>query len=364
MKFKKIFKYCSAFIIAAFIYLFVSQNGVSSAVPDVVMKLQINSPVMEVNGEKREVDPGRTTAPLVINGRTMVPVRTVTETFGGTAEWNEKEGTVTLQLDGDTVKLTPGSTEAGCNGKKHTLDAAPAVIEGRTMLPIRFIAESFNFGVAWDSAESSVYIIHDTLTEDEYNALTAVLPPYSGNPYTVVNENKPYFKSYEIIKPSFEYYSKLDFLKRCNVCQASASEDLMPSEKRGNISSVKPTGWVNVKYDNISGGYLYNRCHLLGYQLTGENANVRNLITGTRYLNVDGMLPFENKVAEYIKTTKNHVMYRVTPVFVKNNLVADGVLMEAYSVDDNGEGITFCVYCYNVQPGIIIDYGSGRSRAA
>lgn len=364
MKFKKSLKFFALFIAAALVYFLAPKESVLSAVPDVVMKLRINSPVMEVNGELKEVDPGRATAPLIINGRTVVPIRTVTETFGGTADWDEKENAVTLKLDGDTVKLKAGSTQAQYNNKNYTLDTAPVTVDGRTMLPIRFIAESFNFGVAWDSAENAVYIIHDTFTEEEYKALEAVLPRYSGAPYAVINGNKPYFKDYEIIKSAFEYYSKLDSLERCNVCQASAAAELMPTEKRGSISSVKPTGWINVKYDIVSGGYLYNRCHLIGYQLTGENANKRNLITGTRYLNVDAMLPFENMVADYVKTTKNHVMYRVTPVFVKNNLVADGVLMEAYSVEDNGNGISFCVYCYNVQPGIVIDYGSGESRAA
>ena len=177
----------------------------------------------------------------------------------------------------------------------------------------------------------------------------------------VVNNNVPYFKSYEIISGSFEYYSELDNLGRCDVCMASVSDELMPTDERESISSVTPTGWINATYDFISGKYLYNRCHLIGYQLTGENANARNLITGTRYLNVDGMLPFENKIDDYIELTGNHVMYRVTPVFKGNNLVADGVLLEAYSVEDSGKGISFCVYCYNVQPNVTIDYATGAS---
>ena len=136
----------------------------------------------------------------------------------------------------------------------------------------------------------------------------------------------------------------------------------MPTEERGSIGSVKPSGWQTVKYDFVDGKYLYNRCHLLGYQLTGENANEQNLITGTRYLNVDGMLPFENMVADYVKETDNHVMYRVTPVFDGAELVARGVLMEAYSVEDGGDGVEFCVYCYNVQPGVKIDYATGDSE--
>lgn len=184
---------------------------------------------------------------------------------------------------------------------------------------------------------------------------------YSGNPYVVLNDNKPEFKDDEITDKSYEFYSELDSLGRCGYTMACVGKDLMPTEERGNISSVKPTGWINNKYDSelVDGGYIYNRCHLIGFQLTGENANKENLITGTRYMNVDGMLPFENMVADYVKETDNHVMYRVTPIFVGNNLLASGVQMEAYSVEDNGEGICFNVYVYNVQPGIAINYVTG-----
>ena len=160
---------------------------------------------------------------------------------------------------------------------------------------------------------------------------------------------------------SFEQYGDLDSLGRCTTAYACIGQDLMPTEKRGDISSVKPTGWHNVKYDGIDGKYLYNRCHLIGYQLTAENANEKNLITGTRYMNVEGMEPFENMTADYIKESGNHVLYRVTPVFEGNNLVASGVLMEGKSVEDNGAGVLFCVYCYNVQPNITIDYATGDS---
>ncbi len=157
----------------------------------------------------------------------------------------------------------------------------------------------------------------------------------------------------------------MDSLGRCGVTYACIDQDLMPTEKRGSIGMVKPTGWHTVRYDDLADGkYLYNRCHLIGYQLTGENANTSNLITGTRYLNIEGMLPFENMVADYIDETGNHVMYRVTPIFEGNNLVANGVLMEGYSVEDNGDGICFCVYAYNVQPGIEIDYATGESKLA
>lgn len=189
----------------------------------------------------------------------------------------------------------------------------------------------------------------------------ATLPEYSDSPYVIVNNNEPFFTENDMTADSFEYYGELDELGRCTVAYASVGKDLMPTEKRGSIGSVKPTGWHTVKYDIVDGKYLYNRCHLIGYQLTAENANKNNLITGTRYLNVDGMLLFENMVADYIKETNNHVLYRVTPIFTGDNLLADGVLMEAESVEDNGEGISYNVFCYNVQPGVKIDYVTGDS---
>ena len=184
--------------------------------------------------------------------------------------------------------------------------------------------------------------------------------------YIEVNGNIPYFTDADKTTTAYEKYSELDSLGRCGVVMACIGRELMPKadEERGSISSVTPSGWEQAKYDTalIDGGYLYNRAHLIGWQLTAENANERNLITGTRYFNVDGMLPFENMVADYIKETGNHVLYRVTPDFQGNNLVATGVTMEAYSVEDNGEGIQFCVYVYNFQPGILIDYTTGKSR--
>lgn len=185
---------------------------------------------------------------------------------------------------------------------------------------------------------------------------------YDGKPYVVINDNNPDFTDADMMTTSFESYGELDWLGRCTTAFANVGKDLMPTEKRGSIGEVKPTGWQTVKYDNVDGKYLYNRCHLIGYQLTGENANEKNLITGTRYLNVDGMLPFENMVADYIKETDNHVLYRVTPVFAGDNLVASGVQMEAKSVEDNGDGILFNVYCFNAQPGIAIDYATGDSH--
>lgn len=189
------------------------------------------------------------------------------------------------------------------------------------------------------------------------------IPAYSGTPYTEVNGNQPYFTEEELTTQSFETYSELDSLGRCGVAYANVGQDLMPTEPRGEIGAVKPTGWHLVKYDNVDGKYLYNRCHLIAYMLAAENANPQNLITGTRYLNVQGMLPFETKVCDYVKNTGNHVLYRVTPIFDGDNLLADGVLMESYSVEDAGEGISFCVFAYNVQPGIGIDYATGDNWA-
>ena len=187
------------------------------------------------------------------------------------------------------------------------------------------------------------------------------VPEFSGEPYVVLNDNQPDFPEEDKTTNSFETYSPLDDLGRCGTAYANVGVDLMPTEDRGDIGQVKPTGWHTVKYDIVDGKYLYNRCHLIGYQLTGENANEENLITGTRYMNVDGMLPFENLMADYVQETENHVLYRVTPIFEGDNLVASGVQMEAWSVEDNGEGVCFNVYVYNSQPGVTIDYATGES---
>lgn len=187
------------------------------------------------------------------------------------------------------------------------------------------------------------------------------VPAYSGQAYVPVHDNVPYFSTEDLSSDSFETYGQRDSLGRCTTAYACVGLDLMPTEDRGGIGQVKPTGWHTVKYDCVDGKYLYNRCHLIGYQLTGENANEDNLITGTRYLNVEGMLPFENMTADYIKETGNHVAYRVTPVFQGDNLLASGVLMEGWSVEDEGAGICFCVYAYNIQPGIELDYATGES---
>ena len=191
------------------------------------------------------------------------------------------------------------------------------------------------------------------------------VPAYSGSPYVELYDNEPQFTDEEKSRSSFEKYSPLDSLGRCGVAFALIGTETMPTEERGSIGSVKPSGWHTVRYNGVvDGNYLYNRCHLIGYQLAGENANTKNLITGTRYLNVEGMLPFEDEVANYVERTGNHVLYRVTPVFDGGNLVASGVQMEAWSVEDGGKGVSFDVYCYNVQPGVSIDYATGDSALA
>lgn len=190
------------------------------------------------------------------------------------------------------------------------------------------------------------------------------IPPYEEDPYVVLYRNVPGFQEENFTTQAFETYAPLDELERCGVAYANICTELMPTEERGPIGQVKPSGWHTVTYDIVDGRYLYNRCHLIGFQLAGENANEHNLITGTRYLNVEGMLPFENQVAEYVEQTDHHVLYRVTPIFQGDNLVASGVQMEAYSVEDNGEGVCFNVYVYNVQPGISIDYATGESWLA
>lgn len=192
------------------------------------------------------------------------------------------------------------------------------------------------------------------------------IPEYSNSQYCTINNNTPSFTEEDYNLGVFENYSELDNLGRCSVAYANICKEIMPAkdQKREAIGMIKPSGWQTVKYEGIvEGNYLYNRCHLIGYQLAGENANEKNLITGTRYMNVEGMLPFENQVAEYIeKNSKNHVLYRVTPVFKENNLVASGVQIESYSIEDNGKGICFNVYVYNAQPGIKIDYATGKSE--
>lgn len=244
----------------------------------------------------------------------------------------------------------------------------------KLFFPLLLLLLSLNIGC--DSSESSSSIDVTSTEVSPQEALEAVpakdtltsfdldeVPDYSGDPYVVVNGNTPYFEESELSTVSFEAYSELDDLGRCGTTCANVGPDTLPTEERGSISQVKPSGWQTAKYDFIDGDYLYNRCHLIGYQLTAENANEENLITGTRYMNVEGMLPFENMIADYVEETDNQVLYRSTPIFEEDNLVADGVLMEAMSVEDHGEGICFNVYAYNVQPGVSIDYETGESTA-
>ena len=224
------------------------------------------------------------------------------------------------------------------------------------------IAGYFGIGTVDSSEANSANTINTS-------NLTAIdldnIPEYNQKPYIQINNNIPSFTEDEHTTKAFETYSELDSLGRCGVAYANICKEIMPAndETRGAISSVKPTGWQTAKYPGIvEGNYLYNRCHLIGYQLAGENANEKNLITGTRYMNVEGMLPFENEVSTYIKkNAKNHVLYRVTPIFKEQNLVANGVQMEAYSVEDNGQGVCFNIYVYNVQPEIEINYTTGAS---
>ena len=197
--------------------------------------------------------------------------------------------------------------------------------------------------------------------QPEYSESVRNVPAFAGEPFVIIHDNVPEFSQEDLTTDSYEYYAPLDSLGRCGYTMACIGYDLMPTEDRESISQVKPTGWVQNRYDFVDGESLYNRCHLIGFQLTGENANERNLITGTRYCNVEGMLPFENMVADYVKETRNHVLYRVTPIFNENELVARGVQMEAMSVEDKGEGVCFNVYVYNNQPGVTIDYATGAN---
>ena len=233
------------------------------------------------------------------------------------------------------------------------------VISIITLILIIFIGYYENkYGIDAGSNQN-VQVSENTQTSFNLNDV----PEFDGKtPYVIINNNEPNFPEEDFNSNSFEKYSELDSLGRCGAAYANVSKDTMPTEARGEISKVKPTGWHTVKYDCVEGKYLYNRCHLIGYQLTAENANKQNLITGTRYLNVDGMLPFENQVAEYVKQENGHVLYRVTPIFEGNNLVANGVQMEAASVEDKGEKVKFNVYAYNVQPNIKIDYSTGNSE--
>lgn len=253
------------------------------------------------------------------------------------------------------------------NGKKIlALLAVVAIIIALILLAERF--GLFGEGET-DETDSTIQTLPDN-TESSPAGQTvkkfdiSEVPACNGAPYVVINSNEPFFTDAEITDKAFEKYSDLDALGRCGIAYANICRELMPSERRGEIYTVKPTGWQHVEYDFVDGLSLYNRCHLIAHSLAGEDANEKNLITGTRFMNTEGMNPFENMVVDYVRETDNHVLYRVTPVFEGDNLVASGVLMEALSVEDGGEGIKFCVYCYNVQPGVEIDLSNGKSRLA
>lgn len=246
--------------------------------------------------------------------------------------------------------VVAGEDSSGALGSKDNVDGAPG-----GSAPSEADSGANGTGQA-DAGKPQDELVNN----NSYVSLDAI-PAYDGKAYVAVNNNEPFFTDSDMTTTAFENYSDLDSLGRCGVAYANICKEIMPTEKRGKIGMIKPSGWHTVKYDVIKDRYLYNRCHLIGYQLAGENANPKNLITGTRYLNVEGMLPFENLVADYVNNTGNHVLYRVTPMFSGSNLVANGVLIEAKSVEDNGGGILFNVYCYNVQPGVGINYENGDS---
>lgn len=238
----------------------------------------------------------------------------------------------------------------------------------KQIIEIIFVILILGIGYLFPNTFENLKVPKAGQTENAVSYHLSDIPEYTGESYVIINNNIPFFEEKDYTTKSFEKYSELDDLYgRCGVAFANICKEIMPAdnEKREDITSVKPTGWRQKKYEGlVDGDYLYNRCHLIGWQLAGENDNEQNLITGTRYMNVQGMLPFENKVADYLnekKNNKNHVLYRVTPIFEENNLVASGVEMEAYSVEDKGNGVCFNVYVYNVQPGIVIDYKTGES---
>ena len=258
----------------------------------------------------------------------------------GASSSADKSDSSASSKNSDTSKTTGNTETTGNSAGTVSSGSAAQTVQGNTQTP---------------AASGQAYVPKDVpFTADQ-------APAYSGEAYVAIHDSIPFFDTSKLTPVSVEYYSPLDGLGRCGVAYACVGQDIMPTEERGSIGQVKPTGWHTVKYDIVDGKYLYNRCHLVGYQLSAENANTSNLITGTRYLNIEGMLPFENLTADYVKETGNHVAYRVTPIFAGNELVARGVLMEGWSVEDKGDGVCFCVFCFNAQPGITIDYATGDS---
>ena len=269
----------------------------------------------------------------------------------------QDEGAWTTEQQGDATYTETGTEQNGADSQDSGTTADnQSKGNGENAVDAGHAADSQSEAVTvGENSEQTAKITEITLAD---------IPEYSGEAYAVLNDNVPLFTASELaVTESFEEYSELDALGRCGVAYANVGTDIMPTESRGSIGQVKPTGWHTAKYDSVNGEYLYNRCHLIAFELAGENANEKNLITGTRYMNVTGMLPFENMVHDYVKETGNHVLYRVTPMFEGDDLVARGVLMEGYSVEDSGEGICFCIFAYNVQPGIIIDYATGESES-
>ena len=296
--------------------------------------------------------------PTIISDRTMVPMRAIFEALGADVSWDDVSKTAYAHKDDTNVSIAIDDSRIIKNDSEIALDAPARLIDGYTFVPVRAVSEAFGCSVEWDADLRQVVIVS---SKTDIPLTVSEIAPYSGRPYAEINNNIACFDESDKKEYSFEIYGDQDYLGRCTQAFANLCTDTMPTEERGSIGSVKPSGWQSIKYEFIDGKYLYNRCHLIGYQLSAENANRKNLITGTRYLNTTGMLPFENMVADYIKETGNHVLYRVTPVFEGKNLVASGVHMEAFSVEDNGEGINFNVYCYNVQPGVVINYADGTS---
>lgn len=233
---------------------------------------------------------------------------------------------------------------------------------GVNIMKMKFFRRNGKLSIPMLLVSLAVAVIIYFVQQPAYSDSVMNVPEFSGEAYVVINKNQPEFTQSDHTVVAYEFYSPLDMLGRCGYSMACLGQELMPTEDRGAIGMIKPSGWHTVKYDFVDGKYLYNRCHLIGFQLAGENANEQNLITGTRYMNTEGMLPFENMVADYITETGNHVLYRVTPVYDGENLLARGVQIEALSMEDNGKGICFNVYCYNAQPGVTINYATGDSR--
>ncbi len=306
-----------------------------------------------INGERMTSE----AEPYIENGRTLVPLRFISENLGADVDFDDETRLVSVNKDDVSIELTLGSNAAFVNDEEITLDAASSIKDGRTMVPLRFIAEAFDCKVDYEKESKLVFVADKDFNEEFITPDN--IPEFSGEPFISLYYNVPLFENADIV--AFEDYSPLDELGRCGTANACIGKELMPTEKRGSIGNIRPSGWNISKYDFIDGKYLFNRCHLIAFMLAGENDNALNLITGTRYMNTEGMLPFETEVCDYVKRTGNHVMYRVTPVYTNDRPIADGVIMQAYSVEDNGKGVSFDIFAYNVQPGVKINYENGEN---